>query len=117
MGQRSAANVRCLGQIIAYFSSKLTDITQHNDHQGVPNKYKQRAAGTGALSYHFPEPNESRNRVLQPDQQLLIKFFIHSHTILPMFAERATHDTGCALPNKKLNVQTKNPETVIHSAL
>ena len=108
MGQRSAANVRCLGQIIAYFSSKLTDITQHNDHQGVPNKYKQRAAGTGALSYHFPEPNESRNRVLQPDQQLLFKLFIHSHIISPMFAKKTTHDTGCALPNRKLNVQTKN---------
>ena len=47
MGQRSAAKVRCLGQIIAYFSSKLTHITQCNDHQGVPNEYKQKEEGGG----------------------------------------------------------------------
>ena len=47
MGQRSAAKVRCLGQIIAYFSSKLTHITQCNDHQGVPNEYKQKKEGGG----------------------------------------------------------------------
>ena len=47
MGQRSAANVRCLGQIIAYFSSKLTHITQCNDHQGVPNEYKEKEEGGG----------------------------------------------------------------------
>ena len=49
---------------------------------------RRKAAGTGALSNYFPEPNEPWHRVLQPDQQLLIKFFIHSHTISPMFAKK-----------------------------
>ena len=115
MGQRSAAKVRCplgiapvkLSPTLVQNSLTLLNAMTIKVSQMNINK-RRRAAGTGALSYYFLEPNEPRHRVLQPDQQLLFKLFIHSHTISPMFAKKTTHDTGCALQNKKLNVQTKN---------
>ena len=119
MGQRSAAKVRCLGQIIAYFSSKLTHITQCNDHQGVPNEYKQKEEGGGdrCIIELFSRAQRTLTSSASTRSTTFDQiFYSFSYNLANVCKKKATHDTGSALSNRKLNVQTKNqqPQSLLH---